>query len=102
MYFEPGQMPLVYSAKHLANRLCYRWIDGSDCQLRSQLGFFEGCLWPASSLALSQPLAWLSIRDKGRPHGDTLLMVLWLITNILSNIFIKNWLRLRARAHGHA
>jgi len=30
------------------------------------------------------------------------LMVLWLITNILSNIFIKHWLRLRARAHGHA
>ena len=24
------------------------------------------------------------------------------ITNILSNIFIKNWLRLRERAHGHA
>jgi multiple sugar transport system permease protein len=28
-------------------------------------------------------------------------MVLWLITNILSNIFIKNWLRLRERAHRH-
>jgi len=30
-----------------------------------------------------------------------LLMILWLITNILSNIFIKNWLRLRERAHRH-
>jgi multiple sugar transport system permease protein len=29
-------------------------------------------------------------------------MILWLITHILSNIFIKNWLRLRARAHGQA
>ena len=28
-------------------------------------------------------------------------MVLWLITNILSNYFIKHWLRLRERAHGH-
>jgi multiple sugar transport system permease protein len=30
-----------------------------------------------------------------------LLMILWVITNILSNIFIKNWLRLRERAHRH-
>jgi multiple sugar transport system permease protein len=30
-----------------------------------------------------------------------LLMILWVITNILSNIFIKNWLRLREHAHGH-
>ncbi|HMI14744.1 MAG TPA: sugar ABC transporter permease, partial [Bradyrhizobium sp.] len=30
-----------------------------------------------------------------------LLMILWVITNILSNIFIKHWLRLRERAHRH-
>lgn len=30
------------------------------------------------------------------------LMVLWLITFILSNLFIKNWLRLRERARGAA
>ena len=30
-----------------------------------------------------------------------LLMILWVITNILSNIFIKNWLRLREHAHRH-
>jgi len=35
-------------------------------------------------------------------RSAALLMILWLITNVLSNIFIKNWLRLRARARGHA
>ena len=29
-------------------------------------------------------------------------MVLWLITFILSNVFIKHWLRLRERARGVA
>jgi multiple sugar transport system permease protein len=33
-------------------------------------------------------------------RSAALLMVLWLITFILSNLFIKNWLRLRERAHG--
>jgi multiple sugar transport system permease protein len=27
---------------------------------------------------------------------------LWLITFVLSNVFIKQWLRLRERAHGGA
>jgi multiple sugar transport system permease protein len=27
-------------------------------------------------------------------------MVLWLITYVLSNVFVKNWLRLRERARG--
>lgn len=31
-----------------------------------------------------------------------LLMILWAITYALSNIFIKNWLKLRERARGHA
>jgi multiple sugar transport system permease protein len=29
-------------------------------------------------------------------------MILWAITYFLSNIFIKNWLRLREKAHGDA
>jgi multiple sugar transport system permease protein len=33
-------------------------------------------------------------------RSAALLMVLWLITFILSNLFIKNWLRLRERARG--
>jgi hypothetical protein len=28
--------------------------------------------------------------------------VLWAITYVLSNIFIRNWLRLRARSHATA
>ena len=35
-------------------------------------------------------------------RSAALLMVLWLITFILSNVFIKQWLRLRERAHGGA
>ena len=35
-------------------------------------------------------------------RSAALLMILWLITYILSNIFIKNWLRLRARVHRQA
>ncbi len=31
-----------------------------------------------------------------------MLMILWAITYALSNIFIKNWLKLRERARGHA
>jgi multiple sugar transport system permease protein len=31
-----------------------------------------------------------------------LLMILWAITYTLSNVFIKNWLKLRERARGHA
>ncbi|MFO1068777.1 MAG: sugar ABC transporter permease [Geminicoccaceae bacterium] len=33
-------------------------------------------------------------------RSAALLMVLWLIANVLSNVFIKQWLRLRERAHG--
>ncbi|UDL93014.1 MULTISPECIES: carbohydrate ABC transporter permease [Lichenihabitans] len=31
-----------------------------------------------------------------------MLMILWAITYFLSNVFIKNWLKLRERARGHA
>jgi multiple sugar transport system permease protein len=33
-------------------------------------------------------------------RASAILMVLWLITYVLSNVFVKNWLRLRERAHG--
>ena len=58
---------------------------------------------PGDRLMVFQVQAYLEFfqyTNVGR--SAALLMVLWLITNILSNIFIKNWLRLRARAHGHA
>ena len=58
---------------------------------------------PGDRLMVFQVQAYLEFfqyTNVGR--SAALLMILWLITNILSNIFIKNWLRLRARAHGHA
>jgi multiple sugar transport system permease protein len=58
---------------------------------------------PGDRLMVFQVQAYLEFfqyTNVGR--SAALLMVLWLITNILSNIFIKNWLRLRARVHGHA
>jgi multiple sugar transport system permease protein len=58
---------------------------------------------PGDRLMVFQVQAYLEFfqyTNVGR--SAALLMILWLITNILSNIFIKNWLRLRARAHGQA
>lgn len=58
---------------------------------------------PGDRLMVFQVQAYLEFfqyTNVGR--SAALLMILWLITNILSNIFIKNWLRLRERAHGHA
>ncbi len=57
---------------------------------------------PGDRLMVFQVQAYLEFfqyTNVGR--SAALLMILWLITNVLSNIFIKNWLRLRERAHGH-
>ena len=35
-------------------------------------------------------------------RASAILMVLWAITFALSNVFVKNWLRLRVRARGRA
>src|SRR5215470_1514011 len=56
---------------------------------------------PGDTLTVFQVEAYLeafSFSNIGR--SAALVMILWAITNILSNVFIKNWLRLRARAHG--
>jgi multiple sugar transport system permease protein len=58
---------------------------------------------PGDRLMVFQVQAYLEFfqyTNVGR--SAALLMILWVITNILSNIFIKNWLRLRARAHRQA
>ncbi|MBR0694060.1 sugar ABC transporter permease [Bradyrhizobium lablabi] len=58
---------------------------------------------PGDRLMVFQVQAYLEFfqyTNVGR--SAALLMILWLITNILSNIFIKNWLRLRARVHRQA
>lgn len=58
---------------------------------------------PGDRLMVFQVQAYLEFfqyTNVGR--SAALLMVLWLITNILSNIFIRNWLRLREQVHRHA
>jgi multiple sugar transport system permease protein len=58
---------------------------------------------PGDRLMVFQVQAYLEFFQYTNVGRSTaLLMILWLITYILSNIFIKNWLRLRARVHRQA
>ncbi|WP_442895851.1 carbohydrate ABC transporter permease [Bradyrhizobium sp. AZCC 2262] len=58
---------------------------------------------PGDRLMVFQVQAYLEFFQYTNVGRSTaLLMILWLITNILSNIFIKNWLRLRERARHQA
>ncbi len=45
-------------------------------------------------------LEFYQYTNVGKSSG--LLIILWAITYLLSNIFIKQWLKLRERAHGGA
>ncbi|MDX1605484.1 MAG: sugar ABC transporter permease [Candidatus Competibacterales bacterium] len=57
---------------------------------------------PGDALMVFQVQAYLeafTFTNIGR--SAAFLMVLWAITFVLSNLFIKHWLRLRERAHGH-
>ena len=56
---------------------------------------------PGDTLVVFQVQAYLTFfqyTDVGR--SAALLMILWAITYLLSNVFIKQWLRLRERARG--
>lgn len=56
---------------------------------------------PGNALTVFQVEAYLTFfqqTDVGR--SAALLMILWAITFVLSNVFIKQWLRLRERARG--
>ena len=69
--------------------------------------FGFGSTQPAPAPRQQPPRQPAALPGVPRPPANVgrsaaLLMILWLITNILSNVFIKNWLRLRARVHGHA
>lgn len=58
---------------------------------------------PGDTLTVFQVQAYLeafSFSNIGR--SAALVMVLWAITYALSTVFIKQWLKLRARAHGQA
>lgn len=57
---------------------------------------------PGNTLTVFQVESYLQFfqfTNVGR--SAALLMVLWAITFALSNVFVKNWLRLRERAHGN-
>jgi multiple sugar transport system permease protein len=58
---------------------------------------------PGDTLVVFQIEAYLqafTFTNMGR--ASAILVVLWLITYVLSNVFMKNWLRLRERARGRA
>jgi multiple sugar transport system permease protein len=58
---------------------------------------------PGDRLLVFQVQAYLDFFQANNVGRSTaLMMILWAITYFLSNIFIKQWLKLRERAHGAA
>ncbi|WLS06040.1 carbohydrate ABC transporter permease [Shinella oryzae] len=58
---------------------------------------------PGNTLTVFQVEAYLNFfQSTNVGRSAALLIILWAITYVLSNIFIKNWLRLRERARGEA
>ena len=58
---------------------------------------------PGDKLTVFQVEAYLNFfQSTNVGRSAALLMILWAITYFLSNIFIKNWLRLRERQRGEA
>ena len=58
---------------------------------------------PGDRLTVFQVEAYLNFfQSTNVGRSAALLMILWVITYVLSNIFIKNWLRLRERQRGEA
>ena len=56
---------------------------------------------PGDRLMVFQVEAYLNFfQSTNVGRSAALLMILWAVTFVLSNIFIKNWLRLRERARG--
>ncbi|QFT29906.1 sugar ABC transporter permease [Roseibium porphyridii] len=58
---------------------------------------------PGDTLMVFQVEAYLNFfQSTNVGRSAALLLILWAITYVLSNIFVKNWLRLRERAKGGA
>jgi multiple sugar transport system permease protein len=58
---------------------------------------------PGDTLTVFQVEAYLNFfQSTNVGRSAALMMILWAITYFLSNIFIKNWLRLREKARGEA
>ncbi len=56
---------------------------------------------PGDTLMVFQVEAYLNFfQSTNIGRSAALMMILWAITFFLSNLFVKNWLRLRARARG--
>lgn len=56
---------------------------------------------PGDTLMVFQVEAYLQFfQATNIGKSAALLMVLWVITFVLSNLFVKQWLKLRAHAHG--
>jgi multiple sugar transport system permease protein len=57
---------------------------------------------PGDRLTVFQVEAYLNFfQSTNVGRSAALLMILWLITYVLSNLFVKNWLRLREKSRGH-
>jgi multiple sugar transport system permease protein len=57
---------------------------------------------PGDTLTVFQVEAYLNFfQSTNVGRSAALMIILWAITYVLSNIFIKHWLRLRERARGH-
>jgi multiple sugar transport system permease protein len=58
---------------------------------------------PGDTLMVFQVEAYLNFfQSTNIGRSAALMMILWAVTFFLSNIFVKNWLRLRERARGEA
>ncbi len=58
---------------------------------------------PGDTLTVFQVEAYLNyFQSTNVGRSSALMVILWAITYFLSNLFIKNWLRLRERARGEA
>jgi multiple sugar transport system permease protein len=58
---------------------------------------------PGDTLLVFQVEAYLNFfQSTNVGRSAALMIILWAITYALSNVFIKQWLRLRERAHGNA
>ncbi|MGH7121202.1 MAG: carbohydrate ABC transporter permease [Acetobacteraceae bacterium] len=88
----PMLMPYIFTA------VLFRLLDSIQ-QFDIVYAMTQG--GPGNSLLVFQVRAYLEFfqyTNVGR--SAAILMVLWVITYVLSDLFVKQWLKLRERAHG--
>ena len=57
---------------------------------------------PGNSLVVFQVQAYLTFfQYTNVGQSAAILMILWAITFVLSQVFVRQWQKLRERAHGH-